>query len=420
MPRSTRDEAWRAALLLGDVSVALALILPTALVSLFLHVTTTILNTLRALIPSHISHLFNRFLHLVPPSTPSSSSSSSLLSTHFPPIIIRRHFVTVGSELRTTELLSIAPIPAPLPTSFAPLHFVLITGNPGTCHYYSAFVSTLHRLSGHSMHVSCMSLAGHQSAQTLHLHHHRRLYDLHDQVELWRSFLASLHSQYPHHRFIIAGHSIGAYIALQTAASALPPSQLLHFFLLFPTLSDMEQTPNGQRLRLLFAYGQTLAATLAWFALLAPARLLLALILLNLPPDTSSSDPSLQAERLDVARTTLDLLHPQVVRQALGLAAAELRDVRALDVGMMGSVREGKVTFIVGEDDGWNPAWQQDQVQRAYPQARMTRMERGVPHAFVVGSRRVAEEVWADINRLLADWDKQERRAINTAVYPHA
>ena len=394
--RSTTTK-WRFTLFFADVCLAVALVVPGSILRACIAAAAFILSIVRRILPAPILDVLNRL-----PSPLSSDADApadaDLRDSHAPAITIRRHFVPVGDELLATELLTIDPVPS---SAASDVHFVLISGNPGSCHYYGAFLSHLHALSGHALHIHCLSFAGHQSAEQLHLRRPPRLYDLRDQTAMWRSYLRQLVQRRPNARVIVAGHSIGAWIALQCAA-VLPSANLLHFFLLFPTLSDMSNTPNGRRLWRLFAYGQTLSAMLAWgLSAFLPISFLLSLVLRFLPPSSPTSTQLTLQERRAIAQTTADLLHPSSVRQVLHLAHSELQTVRDMDPRLMAPLREGRATLITAVGDGWNPLWQQDRLRLLFPQARMRRMEKGITHAFVVeGSRRVAEDVWVSMQKL--------------------
>ena len=358
-----------------SIYISLLLLIPRQIIRLTRYFLCLATNILRAVLPSNL----HAQLSLTPPLTP-RDAHRNLRSHHFPPVLIRRQFLTVGHELMATELLSIEPftllpsssprsasaaaadlsLPAPPPPAPAspPIHFLLITGNPGSAHFYTAFLSHLHSLSAHSLSVSCLSFAGHQSAHQLHHFTARRPYSLLDQTRLWQAFIAQLLEREPHARIVLAGHSIGAWIALQCAAF-IPRGQLLHSFLLFPTLWDMSGTPAGRRLRHVFAYGQRvlpLAARLMNAALPAFIRRQLILRALAAQRWSSQSSPvttNSLLETEDAVRTVSDLLHPACVRQILHLAHSELTTVTAAfpSASTMRELSEGRATLLCAVDD---------------------------------------------------------------------
>lgn len=111
----------------------------------------------------------------------------------------------------TTNQSSKPPVNPPIDDSNS-IIFFMITGNPGSCHYYTPFLTHLARMAGHTMHIRCVSFAGHQSTNPSinQPDNHPRLYGLADQINLWSSIIKQTLTDHPNCRIVVAGHSIGA------------------------------------------------------------------------------------------------------------------------------------------------------------------------------------------------------------------
>ncbi|RKO89042.1 hypothetical protein BDK51DRAFT_28637, partial [Blyttiomyces helicus] len=91
---------------------------------------------------------------------------------------------------------------------------------------------------------------------------HAPTHNLQDQISHKIAVLDALRERHPPRtRFIIVGHSIGAYIALQVLR-ARPAHGIVKLYALFPELHSIAATPNGRTLqthkdKLVMYYGRT-------------------------------------------------------------------------------------------------------------------------------------------------------------------
>lgn len=150
------------------------------------------------------------------------------------------------------------------PRYAAPAVLWLSTGNPGLSEYYAKFLSAMYHskeLEGRCA-ILCVTLLGHgrthegaavPTGERRVLCAKKPYYTVADQVQLQERAVAALKEAYAQHRFpvLLMGHSFGAYVAMQLFAKQLP--DVTGMQLLFPALSEMHATPQGQRLALLFA-----------------------------------------------------------------------------------------------------------------------------------------------------------------------
>ncbi|KAG8970701.1 hypothetical protein FRC03_004083 [Tulasnella sp. 419] len=126
---------------------------------------------------------------------------------------------------------------------------LFIPGNPGCIDFYIEYLSVLH--AGLSPRVAIFGKA--HLGHVLGKHNtvpHFELTSLGAQVISTLCLRKSLHDEYPSAKIVVIGHSVGAWIATRVLEEPqIPPVVTL---LLFPTLSNIAQTPNGVKLAWLF------------------------------------------------------------------------------------------------------------------------------------------------------------------------
>ena len=341
-----------------------------------------------------------------PPSSPTANLSADLACG--PAIRISRRSLTVhGRQVDTEELsLPAAATSAAQPSSppRPAVHLFLVTGNPGTVRFYRHFLAHLSRLSRRTLHLHSLSFAGHHSLDSLSP---QPLYDLKDQTELWLAYLRDWLARQAEEgsgdsRAVLCGHSIGAWMALELV-DRLRSKRIRHSLLLFPTLSQMANTPAGKRLKYPFAYGRPLLVSLAGLlAAVLPKAVLRAIVRFSLsvsPPPTASHLPRVELD--DVTDTVVQLFSAPVVAQCMYLAHDELQTVVDERPAHTRLMAQGQATLFSGAADEWDPAWLQDERRQRIPSLREVRMPAEVKHAFVLGSsEQVAEAVWQELQRL--------------------
>ena len=367
-------------------------------------------------IPAMVMHqLATTFPSLSPTRLTSPPNSfSTLRSRNTAPIAISRRYLSVHNRLVVAEELEIAAMGGTVPASTSPVppppqppvHFFLITGNPGTIHFYLHFLSRLHHLSHRALHIHSLSFAGHQSVAALERSVSAQpLYDLKDQTDIWLAYLREWTEQHEEQgekgQVVLCGHSIGAWMALELA-DQLGGDRILHSFLLFPTLSQMARTPAGKRLQYPFAYGRPvfvlLARLIVTFVPTVLLRMLVGYILSFSYPHTTANR---RIELDDTADTVVELFSPYILSQCFYLAHSELQTVVDERPSHTRLMAEGRATLVSGAADEWDPAWVQEERRERIQGLREVRMEKGVRHAFVAGdSERVAEIVWQELQKL--------------------
>lgn len=138
-----------------------------------------------------------------------------------------------------------------------------IPGNPGVVEFYTDFLRSLRALldktEGDSAYdIYGRNLLGFRDGDHAPFSSQNLPYDLDAQVEgIWADIASQRHGgdasdQQPYDSVILIGHSIGAYIAVETfhrqSLSPKPNLTLQHGFLLFPTISYIGRSPSGRKI----------------------------------------------------------------------------------------------------------------------------------------------------------------------------
>lgn len=143
------------------------------------------------------------------------------------------------------------------PSQGAPRGALLfIPGNPGVCEYYAEFLSHLHALLQGRCVILCKGSPGHDETRKAPpptgrygwLGHTWSYYGVQDQVASQRLALEELRAELPSGApVVLAGHSMGAYVATQLLCAY--PNEVQGLQLLFPTISHIGKAPQARLTR---------------------------------------------------------------------------------------------------------------------------------------------------------------------------
>ncbi|MCO5596117.1 hypothetical protein L7F22_050177 [Adiantum nelumboides] len=130
---------------------------------------------------------------------------------------------------------------------------VFIVGNPGLADYYTRYLTELQNLvhsDGRStLEIFCISQLGHDPHA---LQPPQKIVTLDEQIQNKANILKAITQRWNGNqnrpKLIIAGHSIGAYMALEIVRRKLSPVPILSVHLLFPALHQIGHSPNARRL----------------------------------------------------------------------------------------------------------------------------------------------------------------------------
>ncbi|RKO89069.1 hypothetical protein BDK51DRAFT_15729, partial [Blyttiomyces helicus] len=251
-------------------------------------------------------------------------------------------------------------------------------GNPGVIDYYEKFLKTVYDACGGALDIIGVQHLGHVKSVD-----HAPTHNLQDQISHKIAVLDALRERYPPRtRFIIAGHSIGAYIALQVLR-ARPAHGIAKVYALFPTLHSIADTPNGRTLQYLMLPGirHVSAGTVGVLSTVLPRTAFRTVV----ATCTGQSE-----SELDI--TCGQLLQYPLHSPALLLGAYEMAQVKELDVETV-QTHQDKLVMYYGRTDKWCPLDHHEKMKSLVPDAEIYLCDRGLQHAFVLGGSEAMGEI---------------------------
>ncbi|KAI0418403.1 hypothetical protein F5X98DRAFT_118375 [Xylaria grammica] len=291
-----------------------------------------------------------------------------------------------------------------------------VPGNPGLIGYYTPFLSALRdlldsntSLNSTNFHIHGQSLAGFIDEDHEPFTSRQKPYDLEYQIQ---HILKTVSSQriesgpkqgQPYDHVLLMGHSVGAYIALETwhrvlrDSSLAPKLKLTSGILLFPTIDHIADSPSGWKLNMLRQtplLGDNAYRIAQGFLRLWPYSTLHWFVskTLGFPPHAA-----------DV--TTQWLKSRDGVWQSLHLGMDEMRvigedkwDNELWEISQSSAPAVPKFYFFFGQQDHWVADHYRDAfIQKRSAQAERTRLivdEGNLPHAFCIDhSEPMAQKV---------------------------
>ncbi|KAI0903209.1 hypothetical protein F4823DRAFT_568922 [Ustulina deusta] len=291
-----------------------------------------------------------------------------------------------------------------------------VPGNPGLIGYYAPFLSAVRdlldsdaSLGTTNFHIHGQNLAGFVDQDHEPFTSQRKPHDLEYQIQHILKTVTGLRigsgpkQGQPYDHVLLIGHSVGAYIALETCHRALrdsslaPELKLTSGILLFPTIDHIADSPSGWKLNMLRQtplLGDNAYRIAQGFLRLLPFNTLHWFVsrTLGFPPHAA-----------DV--TTRWLKSRDGVWQSLHLGMDEMRvihedkwDDDLWEIAQSSKSAVPKFYFFFGRQDHWVADHYRDTfIRKRSAQAERTRLivdEGDLPHAFCIEhSEPVAEKV---------------------------
>ncbi|KAJ7783590.1 hypothetical protein DFH07DRAFT_788326 [Mycena maculata] len=259
--------------------------------------------------------------------------------------------------------------------------FLFIPGNPGLLDFYVEFLSSLH-----NKHPG-LAVFGHahlSHTPGVHAEKFNPEYGLRAQIQSAVEALDAIRAAFGCTKIVLAGHSVGAWIALQVLKSR--PSDVSHIFLLCPTLIHIADTPNGRRLSWLFR------SPLPW--------VISQLSYLTRPLPLSLLFPDWSTPQRAVLRSLLS--SPTNIFACLSMAHEEMITIRELDTALL-TEHIHRIYLYFAEEDEW-VSHHRSSIARIFvgdQAARVVGGQAGVPHAFCLNhGKEVASQcsAWLSLN----------------------
>uniref|UniRef100_A0A8H7YAS9 Lipid droplet-associated hydrolase n=1 Tax=Psilocybe cubensis TaxID=181762 RepID=A0A8H7YAS9_PSICU len=251
---------------------------------------------------------------------------------------------------------------------------LFIPGNPGLVDFYIPFLSTIHE---NYTHLN-LGILAHS-----HLDHYAGLerkpegrYSqgefLSIQVQSTIEVLDAILSYYtPSTKIILVGHSVGSWIISQILKER--KDYIKAVFLLFPTLSNIANTPNGKLLHPIFApLSRHILSSFSFLIGFLPRSLLSALY---------SSWPE---QQLRVLQNFLS--SKTTIFSALTMGAEEMSTIKQLEAHILKENKE-KIYAYYAQQDDWVGEERQVIFNLLDPDCQSSQVVQGsagVPHAFCI------------------------------------
>lgn len=262
----------------------------------------------------------------------------------------------------------------------APL-FVFIPGNPGLIEFYEPFLAQIHEKNP-AWEILGISHAGMNSCSE----EVSPVYSLEQQID----HKIEIINRYclDGKPIIIMGHSVGAFMVQKITTSRRLKSKVIRVGLLTPTVIDIHKSEKGVKLTSITRWCPSfhnVVSTLNWalFEKLLPTKITKSIISLLVDDPQSCLG----------ATTELLVTNSRFVKQALGLAAEEVRVIRSdwayqKEFLLLCQENDTKIWWLFSEKDHWvSPTTRNDIIdfyrQHSSPALSQIDVSSTIEHAFV-------------------------------------
>lgn len=310
---------------------------------------------------------------------------------------IRSSFLNVNGRL--TKLIWLGNGPTESPNKV----ILVIPGNPGLCSYYEDFMSKIYSNLEGKVSVWAISHFGHDypkeaslASAMPSLSENEAPFTLKGQIQHKVDFIKEYVPTEA--QLTLVGHSIGCRMILEALyrleveekSETARRIKCRRAYMLFPTIERMYESPNGPIHWHLCGWMRPLAVLLTHLISLLPTSVLTSIIRYHFGARATPSN----------VQTTHDLIDARVVRNATFMAHDELATVKELPEEMLRKLA-GKFKFYFGASDRWCPLQYREEMRAKLPEVESEVCEKGVEHAFVLGSSEVMAEA-------VAQWFKED------------
>ncbi|OWZ09009.1 hypothetical protein PHMEG_00018356 [Phytophthora megakarya] len=254
---------------------------------------------------------------------------------------------------------------------------LIIPGNPGNPYYYVPLMQEIVKTHGRRHEVRCLSHAGH----VMPWKNHNRDFTLREQVDHKAFYLKKrLHAD-PTLHFVLIGHSVGSYIALDIAQRF--PQQIVKLVLMQPAIMHIALSRKGKQLMAMLNNYEFVVMFMGMLDYLVP---------ISLRRWIARRSVGSQAEET-VRLASMSLVNSCVIQNVLGMAANQLAEIVELDEKVV-ETHEKNTLFLYSTIDEWVPGEFMQELQLRFVNAQHRVVPHG--HSFMMeanGTRNVAEHI---------------------------
>lgn len=252
--------------------------------------------------------------------------------------------------------------------------FLFIPGNPGLVEFYTPFLESVYQDdASNKLAILAQAHVGHTPLPPRDGGQGPTGYGLTIQIESAIQAFDAVRAAFPSARVVATGHSVGAYIVTQLLKAR--KDEVSAAFLLFPTISHIAATPNGQRLKYIFKpVPRRIISSCGYMAKLLPDSVL-AFIYREWP-----------ASQVAVLKDFIS--SPSCIAAALEMASDEMEVIRDLDLEILEACRN-KLYFYYASHDDWVGTERDEVIKSLHPHEAAIPLEvvhgdQGIPHAFCI------------------------------------
>ncbi|KAK2461623.1 hypothetical protein APHAL10511_006086 [Amanita phalloides] len=249
---------------------------------------------------------------------------------------------------------------------------LFLPGNPGILDFYTPFLGALHvKDKSGTLAIMAHSHIGH--SPELDYQHSRQStsYSLPAQIQGALEAYDAVRRYYGQAKIVLAGHSVGAWIALQVLKAR--HADVNAVFLLFPTIAQISKTPNGQKLSPLFVPTvRYVLSALSYCTRILPDALL------------SMFFVAWPASQISALRRLLG--SPQTIWAALTMADHEMQVIKELDIPLL-TENDHRLYFYFAEQDDWVGEYRDEILKSLGPEPGSVKVvfgPRDIPHDFCI------------------------------------
>ncbi|MCP5503450.1 MAG: hypothetical protein H7A25_26355 [Leptospiraceae bacterium] len=250
-------------------------------------------------------------------------------------------------------------------------HIVILPGNPGIALYYQNLTRSISQNTNLSLNISIISYANFTESKPT------RLYSIQEEADHKIACLQHLKKESLYDaKFILIGHSIGAWICYKILQVPELYTSIEKAFLLFPFLAQHNKLSQQKYVRLISQNYILSSFTKFCFTCLQtiPANWKKNL----LSPILKDFD-----EESKVHTINFFTKFPHIIKSVLYMAKTEFESLSSdLDLDFI-KTKASKLQFIYNETDHWAPLEQANIIKTQIPDAQVEILQ-GVDHAFCV------------------------------------
>jgi hypothetical protein len=246
---------------------------------------------------------------------------------------------------------------------------IIIPGNPGIPDFYHKFSKELFQHL--KIPVIVVGYLGHSFE-----HPTTQIFSIHEQLEHKYAFIQFLIKKNQKISIHLAAHSVGSWISLEIVGRG--DSQIKNFFGLFPTISYLNLSENGQSLFMRTSSKKEMRNIFAWIAHSAA----------YLPKFLRYWISKLVKSQTELESYIVEsLMNHDIVNNVLFLADTEFRDIGEANYEIIDQ-NKSKIQFYYGNPDHWVPIGFNQEMKVKYPE-NVTIDQENNKHGFVVEKKGV-------------------------------